>query len=87
VLFGGDWGEGDFGEGFGDTDYGFELTDCDWDGGTGIGFEFGGVDLLADGDEVRGEFFGCFRGEAGCTASILLAYLFVGEIRSTYDLQ
>ena len=54
MLFGGDWGEGNFGEGFGDTDYGFELTDCDWDGGAGIGFEFGCVDLLADGDKVRG---------------------------------
>jgi hypothetical protein len=54
VLFGGYWGEGDFGKGFGNTDYGFELTDCNWDRGTGISFEFGGTDLLADGDEVRG---------------------------------
>jgi hypothetical protein len=43
MLLCGDWGEGDFGEGFGDTD-----------GGAGIGFEFGCVDLLADGDKVRG---------------------------------
>jgi hypothetical protein len=87
VLFGGNWGEGDFGEGFGDTDYGLELTDCDWDGGTGVGFEFCGVDLLADGDEMGGKLFGCFRREAGCTASVLLAYLFVEESQGAYDLQ
>lgn len=32
VVFVRDGGEGDFGEGFGDTDDGFELTDGDGDG-------------------------------------------------------
>lgn len=54
MLFCGNWGEGDFGKGFGDTDDSFELTDCNGDRGAGIGFEFSGVDLLADRDEVRG---------------------------------
>lgn len=35
-----DGGEGEFGEGFGDVDDGFELVDGDGDGGLGVGFEF-----------------------------------------------
>lgn len=67
--FGGDGGEGEFGEGLGDSDYGLELADCDGDGGARVGFKLGGVDLFADGDEVGGELFGGFGGEAGCAAS------------------
>ncbi len=62
--------EGEFGEGFGDADDGFELADGDGDGGAGGGGEFGGVDLAADGDEVGGEFFAGFGGEAGGAASL-----------------
>ena len=56
-------------ERFGNPDYGFELPDCDWDRGAGVGGELGGVDLASDGDEVRGELFGGFGGEAWGTAS------------------
>lgn len=70
MLFCSDWGEREFGEGLGDTNYGFELTDGDGDGGARVGFEFGGVDLLSDGDEMRGELFGGFGGEAGGTTSV-----------------
>lgn len=62
--FGGDGGEGEFGEGLGNADDGFELADGDGDGGAGVGGEFGAVDLAPDGDEVRGELFGGGRGEA-----------------------
>ena len=65
-----DGAEGEFGEGFGDADYGFELADGDGDGGAGGGGEFGGVDLPPDGDEVRGELFAGFGGEAGGAASV-----------------
>jgi hypothetical protein len=58
VLFGGDGGERELGEGFGDSD-----------GRASVGFELGGVDLFADRDEVGGELFGGFWGEAGCTAA------------------
>lgn len=67
--FGGDGGESEFGEGFGDADYGFELTNGDGDGRARLGCEFGGVDLSADGDEVGGQLFGGFGGEAGSTAA------------------
>lgn len=67
--FGGDGGEGEFGEGFGDADDGFELADCDGDAGAGVGGDFGGVDLAADGDEVGRELFAGFGGEAGRAAS------------------
>lgn len=69
MLFGGDGREGELGKGFGDSDYGFQLSDCDGDGRASVGFELGGVDLFADGDEVGGELFGGFWGEAGCTAT------------------
>lgn len=61
----GDGGEGHFGQGLGDADDGFELADGDGDGGAGVGFEFSGMDLFTDGDEVGGELFSCFGGEAG----------------------
>jgi len=70
VGFGGDGREGDFGEGFGYADDGFELADGDGDGGAGVGREFSAVDLAADGDEVGGEFFGGFGGEAGGAAPV-----------------
>ena len=70
MRFGGDGGEGDFGEGFGDADDGFELAHGDGDGGAGVGGDFGAVDLAADGDEVGREFFGGFRGEAGGAATV-----------------
>lgn len=69
MLFRSDGLKGEFCEGFSDTDDGFELADRDGDGGAGIGLEFGGVHLFADGDEVGGEFLGSFRGEAGCAAA------------------
>jgi len=69
VGFGGDGGEGQFGEGFGDADDGFELAHGDGDGGAGVGGEFGAVDLAADGDEVGGELFGGGGGEAGGAAA------------------
>ncbi len=64
-----DGGEGEFGEGFRDADYGFELADCDGDGGARGGGDFGGVHLSADGDEVGRELFAGFGGEAGGAAS------------------
>lgn len=64
-----DGGEGKFGEGLGDADDGFELADRDGDGRAGGGGDFGGVDLAPDGDEVGGELFARFRGEAGCAAA------------------
>ena len=64
-----DGGEGEFGEGFGDADYGFQLADCDGDGGAGGRGDFGGVHLSADGDEVGRELFAGFGGEAGAAAS------------------
>lgn len=69
VAFRGDGGEGEFGEGLGDTDDGFELADGDGDGGAGVGVEFGAVDLFADRDEVGGELFGGFGGETGGAAT------------------
>ena len=65
-----DGAEGEFGEGFGDADYGFELADGDGDGGASRGGDFGGVDLSPDGDEVGGELFAGFGGEAGGTATV-----------------
>lgn len=67
--FGRDGGEGEFGEGFGDADDGFELADCDGDAGAGVGGDFGGVHLAADGDEVGRELFAGFGGEARRAAS------------------
>lgn len=52
VLLCGDGGELELCEGFGDTDDGFELTDCDWDRGSLICVHFCLAYLLADGDEV-----------------------------------
>ena len=68
--FEGDGGECEFGEGFGDADDGFELTDCDGDAGTGVGGDFGRMDLPADGDEVGRELFAGFGGETGRAASL-----------------
>ena len=62
--------KGEFGEGLSDADDGFQLTDGDGDGGAGVGFQFAGVHLFADRDEVGGELFGGFGGEAGCAASV-----------------
>jgi hypothetical protein len=60
MLFCGDGLESEFCKGFGDADDGFELADGDGDGGAGVGFEFGGVYLFADRDEVGGEFLRSF---------------------------
>lgn len=88
---GGDGREGEFGEGFGDADDGFELADSDGDGGAGVGGEFGAVNLAADGDEVGGEFFGGFGGEAGGAASVSgleILCCFAYEVgKRAYDLQ
>ena len=62
--------ERDFGEGFGDADYGFELADGDGDRGAGVGGQLGGVDLATDGDEVGGELFGGGGGEVWGAASV-----------------
>lgn len=70
VAFRGDGGKGEFGEGFGDTDDGFELADGDGDGGAGVGVEFGAVDLFADGDEMGGKLFGSFGRETGSAATV-----------------
>ena len=64
-----DGAEGEFGEGFCDADYGFELADCNGDRGARGGGDFGGVDLAADGYEVGRELFAGFGGEAGCAAA------------------
>ena len=68
-MFGGYGGEGKFGEGFGDADYGFELADCDGDAGAGVCGDFGRVDLPADGNEVGRKLFASLGGEAGRAAS------------------
>ena len=68
--FGCDGGEGEFGEGLGNPDDGFQLTNRDGDAGTGVGTDFRGVDLSADGDEVGRELFAGFGGEAGGAASV-----------------
>ena len=67
--FCGERGEGEFGEGFGDADDGFELADGNGDGGARAGGEFGGVDLPPDGDEVGRELFAGFGGKAGGAAA------------------
>ena len=67
--FRGDGRQGEFGEGFGDADDGFELADCDGDAGAGVGGYLGGVHLPADGNEVGREFFAGFGGEAGRATS------------------
>ena len=68
-MFSGDGREGEFGEGFRDADYGFELADRDGNAGAGVRGDFGRVDLPADGDEVGRELFAGFGGEAGRAAS------------------
>lgn len=70
MRLGGDGGEGELGEGFGDAGDGFELADGDGDGGAGGGGRFVGVDLASEGDEVAGEGFGGGGGEAGCATSM-----------------
>ncbi len=93
MRFCGDGREGDFGKGLGDADDGFELADGDGDGGAGVGGDFGAVDLAADGDEVGGEFFGGFGGEAGGAASALGLDILHHRIfrlkkwKAAYDLQ
>lgn len=69
VLDCGDGRQRKFGEGFGDADDGFELTDGDRDGGASVGVEFGGVDLFSDRDEMGRELFLGFGGEAGSAAA------------------
>ena len=69
VLLRGDGGKGKLGERLGDAHNGFELTDGDGNRGARVSFEFGGVHLLADGDEVRGELLGGFGGETGGAAA------------------
>lgn len=51
--------QGEFREGFRDTDDGLELTDCDGDGRALVGVDFDLVDFLADADEMGGEFLCC----------------------------
>lgn len=90
MLLGGDGGEAQLGEGLGDADDGLELADCDGDGGAGVCFDFGGVDLFADGDEVGGEFFGGGFAEAGGATAGGGVSMVVGEIGEgvkTYDRQ
>lgn len=67
--FCGDVGQSEFRERLGNTDDGFELADCDGDGGADVGAEFGGVHLATDGHKVGRELLGRFRGEARCAAS------------------
>ena len=62
--------EGEFGKGFGNSDDGFELANGDGDGGAGGGGNFSRAYLPTDGDEMRGELFTGFGGEAGRTASV-----------------
>ena len=90
--FRGEDGEGEFGEGFGDADDGFELADCDGDAGARVGGDLGGVHLSADGNEVGGEFFAGFGGEAGRAASGCGGIVSIGLGRNgrgclAYDLQ
>lgn len=69
MALGGNGGERELGERFGDTYNRFELTDCDWDGGAGVGLDFRGMDLSTNGDEVGGELLGSFSAESRCAAS------------------
>lgn len=64
-----DGAQGEFREGFGDADDGFELADGDGDRRADVGGLFGLGDAVADGDEVGGELFGGGGGEAGGAAS------------------
>ena len=73
-----DGAEGEFREGFRDADYGFELADCDGDGGAGRGGDFGRVDLPSDGDEVGGELFASFGGEARGAATMSMSVSVIG---------
>lgn len=52
VRLGGNGRQRQFGQGLGDADNGFELTDGDGDGRTRVGLDFGGVNLATDGDKV-----------------------------------
>lgn len=61
--------EGQFGEGLGDAHDGLKLPHCDGDRGPRVGLQLGGVDLLADRDEVRGELLCGGFAEAGGAAS------------------
>ena len=76
VVFRGDGREGEFGEGFGDADDGFELADGDGDAGAGVCGNFRRVDLPADGDEVGRELFAGFGREAGRAASGIYGELY-----------
>lgn len=64
MLFCCDVGEGQFGERLADADDGFELTDRNGDRGSEIGSAFRLVNPASDGDEMGGELFGSFGGEA-----------------------
>jgi len=89
VGFERDGREGELGEGFSDADDGFELTDCDGNGGTRGGGDFGRVYLAADRDEVGGELLASFGGKTGRAASSKMFQRFVCKKRvsRTYDLQ
>ena len=52
----------EFGERLSDTNDGFELADRDRDGASSVAFEFSGVNLFANGDEVGGELLSSFGG-------------------------
>ena len=69
MVFGSYGGKGEFGKGFRDADYGFELADCDGDAGAGVCSDLGRMDLPAYGNEVGRKLFAGFGGEAGRTAS------------------
>ena len=69
--------ERQLGKGFGNADDGFELPDGDGDRGAGIGGQFGGMDLPAYGDKVRGELFGSRGGKMwGAAAGTLVSRKF-----------
>jgi hypothetical protein len=74
MLLSSDGRKGELCEGLSDADDGFELADRDGDRRAGVSFEFAGVDLFSDGDEVGGELFCSFGGEARCAASINVTF-------------
>jgi hypothetical protein len=69
VFTRGDRGKGQFGQGFGDADYGFQLPNCDGDGASGVAFNFILVYLFANLDEMAGELLGCFGAQTRRTAA------------------
>ena len=52
MFFRSDVGQGEFGKGFADPDYGFQLADGDGNGGTKVGCALRFVDTPSDGDKM-----------------------------------